>query len=154
MGDPVCTSDGGYLEKKSRFAEPEIFLGFEIDLDFQKSGCRLKGWQLVKFKTTILPWGTLYVLQTEEVTIRQHLEILATWRCRIVAVELSTFWTVKSIKYIPGHISQWCNVCFKKTGFLKQTLAARDLPETCHGGFSTKKTKLMIFPVLKCSNYS
>ena len=29
-------------EKKSRSAEPEIFLEFEIDLDFQKSGCRLK----------------------------------------------------------------------------------------------------------------
>ena len=43
LGDLVCTSDGGYLGKKSRFAEPEIFLGFEIDLDFQKSGCRLKG---------------------------------------------------------------------------------------------------------------
>ena len=34
--------------KKSRFAEPDIFQGFEIDLDFlkhldfQKSGCRLK----------------------------------------------------------------------------------------------------------------
>ena len=35
------------LKKKSRFAETEIFLGFErdldLDLDFQKSGCRLKG---------------------------------------------------------------------------------------------------------------
>ena len=26
----------GDLEKKSRFAEPEIFLGFEIDLDFSR----------------------------------------------------------------------------------------------------------------------
>ena len=70
------------------------------DLDFQKSGCRLKGWQLVKFfLNTNLLWGTLYVLQTEEVTIRQHLEILATWRCRIVAAELSTPWMVKSVKY-------------------------------------------------------
>ena len=32
-----------YPKKKSEFAEPEIFLGFEIDLDFQKSRCRLKG---------------------------------------------------------------------------------------------------------------
>ena len=36
--------------KKTRFAVPEIFLGFDIetlisqDLDFHKSGCRLKGW--------------------------------------------------------------------------------------------------------------
>jgi hypothetical protein len=35
--------------KKTRFAVPEIFLGFDIetlisqDLDFHKSGCRLKG---------------------------------------------------------------------------------------------------------------
>ena len=34
---------GGDLEKKSRFAGPEIFLRFEADLDFQKSRCRLKG---------------------------------------------------------------------------------------------------------------
>ena len=27
---------GAKPEKKSRFAEPEIFLGFEIDLDFSK----------------------------------------------------------------------------------------------------------------------
>ena len=29
-------------KQKNRFVEPEIILGFEIDLDFQKSGCRLK----------------------------------------------------------------------------------------------------------------
>ena len=35
---------GGDPEKKSRFAKPEFFLGFETDLDFsnQRSGCRLK----------------------------------------------------------------------------------------------------------------
>ena len=27
---------GGDLEKKSRFAEPELFLGFELDLDFSR----------------------------------------------------------------------------------------------------------------------
>ena len=44
-------SYGGYkifrleTQKKSGFAEPEIFLGFETDPDFtnQKSECRLKG---------------------------------------------------------------------------------------------------------------
>ena len=40
------------LKKKSRFAEPEIFLGLEIDLDFKKSECRLKGWVLA-IKTRI-----------------------------------------------------------------------------------------------------
>ena len=35
---------GAKPEKRSRSAGPEIFLGFEIDLDFLKSGCRLKDW--------------------------------------------------------------------------------------------------------------
>ena len=36
---------GGNPEKKSRFTDPEILLGFETDPDFsnQKLGCRLKG---------------------------------------------------------------------------------------------------------------
>ena len=34
---------GAKPEKKYRSAGLEIFLGFKIDLDFQKSGCRLKG---------------------------------------------------------------------------------------------------------------
>jgi hypothetical protein len=58
----------------------DIFLGFEIDLDFSRprfSEIRVLIKRL-KFKKTNLPWETLYVLQTEEVTIRQHLEILAT----------------------------------------------------------------------------
>ena len=33
-----------------RFAETEIFLGFETDLDYQKSGCRLKGLLLIHIK--------------------------------------------------------------------------------------------------------
>ena len=36
----------GDLEKKSKFAGPEILLRFETDLDFQKSRCRLKGQML------------------------------------------------------------------------------------------------------------
>ena len=42
--------------EKSDFAEPEIFLGFETNLDFsnQKSGCRLKG----RLTTTVDEGGT------------------------------------------------------------------------------------------------
>ena len=45
---------GGDLEKRSRFAGPEIFLRFEADLDFQdldfqKSRCRIKGFRCSYF---------------------------------------------------------------------------------------------------------
>ena len=41
-----------FRKKKSGFAEPEIFLGFETDPNFWnlKSGCRLKGWVCEKLK--------------------------------------------------------------------------------------------------------
>ena len=53
-------------EKKSRFAEPEFFIGFETNLDFKKSGCRLKGrwWDYVKkvFNFSKVQECPLYIL--------------------------------------------------------------------------------------------
>ena len=51
----------GDLEKKSRFAGPEIFLRFEADLDFQESRCRLKGRNttsevVFRYKQDIIFW--------------------------------------------------------------------------------------------------
>ena len=39
---------------------------------------QMKRLTISEFKKNNLPWKIMYVLQTEEVTIRQHLEILAT----------------------------------------------------------------------------
>ena len=39
---------------------------------------QIKRLTISEFKKNNLPWKIMYVLQTEEVTIRQHLEILAT----------------------------------------------------------------------------